>query len=154
MPVAWGISYNTSQIRSFVPESGIKGQGQLITSSRYCGCNYLCSCSWYLLLVHIKGRDKQLHPRDTVGCNYLSLLLIPASGTTLPHDSSFYFRWNLARSKDFGCSWEEEKWIFSLRPRGFYVEKRLWVFYGKVGLWYKHIRYGTSLRHIWSSTIC
>ena len=34
----------------------------------------------------IKGMDKQLHPNDpidTVGCNYLSLPLIPASGTTL-----------------------------------------------------------------------
>ena len=29
----------------------------------------------------IKGRDKYSHPIDTVGCNYLSLLLISASGT-------------------------------------------------------------------------
>ena len=28
----------------------------------------------------IKGRDKKLHPTDTVGCNYLSLPLIPAAG--------------------------------------------------------------------------
>ena len=31
----------------------------------------------------IKGRDKKLHPRDTVECNYLSLLLMPASGTEI-----------------------------------------------------------------------
>ena len=31
----------------------------------------------------IIDRDKQLHPTDTVGCNYLSLSLIPASGTIL-----------------------------------------------------------------------
>ena len=28
--------------------------------------------------VGIKGRDKKLHPADTMGCNYLSLFLIPA----------------------------------------------------------------------------
>ena len=31
----------------------------------------------------IKGLDKQLHHTNIVGCNYLSLPLIPASGTTL-----------------------------------------------------------------------
>ena len=31
----------------------------------------------------IKGRDKKLNATDTVGCNYLSLSLIPASGSTL-----------------------------------------------------------------------
>ena len=30
----------------------------------------------------IKGRNKQLHPTDTMGCNYLSLPLISASDTT------------------------------------------------------------------------
>ena len=33
--------------------------------------------------VNIKGRDKYLHPTDTVGCNYLSLPLIPSSGIIL-----------------------------------------------------------------------
>ena len=31
----------------------------------------------------IKGRDKKLHPTVSVGCNYLSLPLIPASVTTV-----------------------------------------------------------------------
>ena len=31
--------------------------------------------------VYLKGRDKQFNPIDTEGCNYLSLALIPASGT-------------------------------------------------------------------------
>ena len=29
----------------------------------------------------VKGMEKYLHPTDTVGCNYFSLPLIPASGT-------------------------------------------------------------------------
>ena len=33
----------------------------------------------------IKGRDKSSHPTDNVRCNYLSLSLIPASGTTPSH---------------------------------------------------------------------
>ena len=31
----------------------------------------------------IKGRDKWLHPTVSVGCNYLSMLLMPASGAAL-----------------------------------------------------------------------
>ena len=35
-----------------------------------------------------KGMDNELHPTDTVGCNYLSLPLVPASGTRdTPHIS-------------------------------------------------------------------
>ena len=37
---------------------------------------YMCTC---VLEVDIQGRNKLLHPTDTVGCNYLSLTLIPAS---------------------------------------------------------------------------
>ena len=33
----------------------------------------------------IKGRDKELHPTDTVRCNYLSLPLMPASGTQVSY---------------------------------------------------------------------
>ena len=48
--------------------------------------------------VGFKGRGKKLHPTDTVGCNYLSLLLIPASGTQKspyvhtsgPHDANSF----------------------------------------------------------------
>ena len=39
---------------------------------------------WYQGCVteaDIKGSDKKLHPMDTADCNYLSLPLIPASGT-------------------------------------------------------------------------
>ena len=32
----------------------------------------------------IKGREKELHPTDSVGCNYLSLPLMPTSGTQVP----------------------------------------------------------------------
>ena len=41
---------------------------------------------WELVCLKagIKGRDKELHPTDTVGCNYLSLSLISPSGTN-PH---------------------------------------------------------------------
>ena len=38
----------------------------------------------------IKCRDKQLHPTASVGCNYLSMPLIHASGTTLPTYMSVY----------------------------------------------------------------
>ena len=56
-------------------------------------CNVLFKFHWDVLVrlqlsgvvpkAGIKGRHKWLHPTDTVGWNYLSLPLIPASGTTL-----------------------------------------------------------------------
>ena len=41
----------------------------------------------------IKGRDKKLHPTDTVGCNYLSLLLIPVPRTEVLVSDDI---WNLS----------------------------------------------------------
>ena len=43
----------------------------------------------------IKGRDKQLHPIDIVGCNYLPLPLIPSSGA---HDLVFPQNKSIRRS--------------------------------------------------------
>ena len=33
--------------------------------------------------IGVEGRDKWLHPIDNMGCNYLSLPLIPVSGIAL-----------------------------------------------------------------------
>ena len=56
---------------------------------------YSVSTQWNIWSVMpragIKDRDEQLHPADTVGCSYLSLLLIFASGTTPVMYSVFFF---------------------------------------------------------------
>ena len=59
-----------------------QGQGQIIshTVSMWCNCLFLASLG---IKICIKGRDKWLHPTDTVVRNYLSLPLTLASDTTL-----------------------------------------------------------------------
>ena len=59
-----------------------QGQGQIISHTVSMWCNYLFLASLGIK-VCIKGRDKWLHPTDTVVRNYLSLPLTLASDTTL-----------------------------------------------------------------------
>ena len=54
--------------------------------------------------IDIKSRGKWLHPTDTVGCNYLCLPFIPASGTTFlsiytrPEDTLIFSTpWHIVR---------------------------------------------------------
>ena len=61
-------------------------QGQENTPGNICGLLLLLpvlyTCFWYSTDTGIKGRDKLLHPTIPAGCNYFSLPLIPAPGTT------------------------------------------------------------------------
>ena len=55
----------------------------------------------------IKGRDKSFHPTDTVGCNYVSLPLIPTSGTQV-----FKSAWDLQIGHySRGFQWWSKLWV-------------------------------------------
>ena len=51
------------------------------TNSRFSYNGHVGHVRTCVLEEGIKGRDKQLHSTDTVGCNYLSSLFIPPFGT-------------------------------------------------------------------------
>ena len=104
-------SKKTSKLWPLCGES-IGDQWIPLTKGQQCGkCFRLMASSW-----GIKGRDKYLHPTDTVGCNYLSMPLRPAFDTTLLiHWRLIWYVMGLVPTLvTIDRCWNFTRWIFEL----------------------------------------
>ena len=82
-----------------VPEAGINGTGtndyiaQILILWNVITCPCPCSRLQAQKSSIIKGRDMLLHPTEFLGCNYLSLNMIPVSGTRIIHFGQKHRSW-------------------------------------------------------------